>query len=119
MRQVKSPLSSAAKGHQGHGETACSVLVIGRLLLQRRAASKITFPLYWTNTCCSHPLWTPEEMGDDKKVRRWRLASARNPGLTGRILPKGVVHGRSSLRLMLCERGRMRCWAASVPRSAS
>jgi isopentenyl-diphosphate delta-isomerase len=28
----------------------------GRLLLQQRARSKITFPGVWTNTCCSHPL---------------------------------------------------------------
>ena len=28
----------------------------GRLLLQQRASSKVTFPLAWTNTCCSHPL---------------------------------------------------------------
>jgi len=28
----------------------------GKLLLQQRAADKITFPLYWTNTVCSHPL---------------------------------------------------------------
>lgn len=28
----------------------------GRLLLQQRADEKITFPGYWTNTCCSHPL---------------------------------------------------------------
>ena len=37
----------------------------GQLLLQKRAGCKITFPLYWTNTCCSHPLWTPLEMGED------------------------------------------------------
>ena len=28
----------------------------GKLLLQRRAPEKITFPSMWTNTCCSHPL---------------------------------------------------------------
>ncbi|CAM9367824.1 unnamed protein product [Phaeothamnion confervicola] len=29
----------------------------GKVLLQKRAASKITFPNVWTNTCCSHPLF--------------------------------------------------------------
>lgn len=28
----------------------------GKLLLQKRADEKITFPAMWTNTCCSHPL---------------------------------------------------------------
>ena len=28
----------------------------GKLLLQKRAPEKITFPNMWTNTCCSHPL---------------------------------------------------------------
>lgn len=35
------------------------------LLLQQRADSKITFPGLWTNTCCSHPLYIPGEVGDD------------------------------------------------------
>ena len=34
-----------------------------RLLLQQRAAEKITFPNMWTNTCCSHPLGVPSETG--------------------------------------------------------
>jgi len=33
-----------------------------RLLMQQRSAEKITFPLVWTNTCCSHPLYTASEM---------------------------------------------------------
>jgi len=33
-----------------------------RLLLQQRATEKITFPEYYTNTCCSHPLNTPTEI---------------------------------------------------------
>jgi len=27
----------------------------GELLLQRRAASKYHFPMFWANACCSHP----------------------------------------------------------------
>lgn len=33
------------------------------LLLQQRAEEKITFPLLWTNTCCSHPLSIDDEIG--------------------------------------------------------
>ena len=44
--------------------------VSGRLLLQQRAASKITFPGVWTNTCCSHQLHgqTLDEVDDLKDV---------------------------------------------------
>jgi isopentenyl-diphosphate Delta-isomerase len=34
-----------------------------RMLVQQRAAEKVTFPLYWANACCSHPLFNPEELG--------------------------------------------------------
>eukprot|EP01130_Rhizamoeba_saxonica_P011827 TRINITY_DN4932_c0_g1_i1.p1 TRINITY_DN4932_c0_g1~~TRINITY_DN4932_c0_g1_i1.p1 ORF type:complete len:185 (+),score=46.02 TRINITY_DN4932_c0_g1_i1:274-828(+) len=33
----------------------------GKLLLQQRADAKITFPGYWSNSCCSHPLYIDEE----------------------------------------------------------
>lgn len=39
-----------------------------RLLLQQRSANKITFPLIWANTCCSHP--EPNEKVLDAAVRR-------------------------------------------------
>ncbi|KAG5458686.1 MAG: NUDIX hydrolase domain-like protein, partial [Olpidium bornovanus] len=40
----------------------------GRLLLQQRAAEKITFPSMFTNTCCSHPLHFEEEMENEAQL---------------------------------------------------
>ena len=46
--------------HWGQGvlHRAFSVLIFndaGELLIQQRAASKRLWPLYWSNSCCSHP----------------------------------------------------------------
>jgi isopentenyl-diphosphate delta-isomerase len=49
-----------AECHVGRGvlHRAFSLLIFngrGELLLQQRAASKRLWPLYWSNSCCSHP----------------------------------------------------------------
>ena len=51
---------SKADCHQGRGtlHRAFSLLIFnpaGELLLQQRSASKRLWPLYWSNSCCSHP----------------------------------------------------------------
>ena len=51
---------SKALCHKGRGvlHRAFSLLIFndrGDLLLQQRAANKRLWPLYWSNSCCSHP----------------------------------------------------------------
>jgi isopentenyl-diphosphate Delta-isomerase len=51
---------SRAQCHEGRGvlHRAFSLLIFngsGELLLQQRSASKRLWPLFWSNSCCSHP----------------------------------------------------------------
>jgi isopentenyl-diphosphate delta-isomerase len=51
---------SKARCHEGSGvlHRAFSLLIFndaGELLIQQRAAAKRLWPLYWSNSCCSHP----------------------------------------------------------------
>ena len=53
--------------HLGEGKLhrAFSILLFnnsGKLLIQKRASEKITFPSIWANSCCSHPLHIDSEV---------------------------------------------------------
>ncbi|CAO1630128.1 unnamed protein product [Parajaminaea phylloscopi] len=49
----------------------------GKLLLQRRALEKITFPNMWTNTCCSHPLAIKGELEEAEEIGARRAAQRK------------------------------------------
>ena len=65
--------------HLGEGKLhrAFSILLFNtenKLLIQKRASEKITFPSIWANSCCSHPLYSDNEedgiMGAKKAAKR-------------------------------------------------
>ena len=70
---------SKIAAHRGTGayHRAFSVLLFDsqkRLLLQRRASDKVTFPDVWANSCCSHPLHSDEEMEEANAIGSKRAA---------------------------------------------
>lgn len=82
------PLGPISKGESHSIETikrgvyhrALSLLVFdeqNRFLLTQRAASKITFPNYFTNACCSHPLYVEAELEDDGSAIGAKRATIR------------------------------------------
>lgn len=65
---------------QGMLHRAFSVFLFntkGELLLQQRSDAKITFPGFWANTCCSHPLSRPEELDESNTAIGVRRAAQR------------------------------------------
>ncbi|NCE90651.1 isopentenyl-diphosphate Delta-isomerase [Pseudomonas sp. L13] len=74
-RDVQIGVCEKRNAHLGAGQLhrAFSVHLIdsdGRHLLQRRAASKMLWPGFWSNACCSHP--APGETILDAASRRLR-----------------------------------------------
>ena len=70
--EVIGPISKIA-AHQNEGafHRAFSVLLFdskNRLLLQRRAMDKVTFPGVWANSCCSHPLHSEDELVEENAL---------------------------------------------------
>nr|ABP01600.1 isopentenyl diphosphate isomerase [Adonis aestivalis var. palaestina] len=51
--------------------------ITGKLLLQKRAEEKITFPNMWTNTCCSHPLAIKGEVEEAEQIGVRRAAQRK------------------------------------------
>ncbi|KRY76473.1 Isopentenyl-diphosphate Delta-isomerase II [Trichinella pseudospiralis] len=49
----------------------------GRMLIQKRASSKTTFPGYWSNACCSHPRFMPDETNSDPPFSGIKCAAQR------------------------------------------
>lgn len=59
---------------------ALSLLVFdeqNRFLLTQRSSNKITFPNYYTNACCSHPIYETNELEDDGEAIGVKRATIR------------------------------------------
>jgi len=87
----------------------------GKLLLQQRAACKITFPNVWTNTCCSHPLHGYEPTEVDTKED---LKTGMTPGVKRAAIRKlehelGISPNQVSVEAFKFLT-RLHYWAADV-----
>uniref|UniRef100_A0A8R1HMV2 isopentenyl-diphosphate Delta-isomerase n=1 Tax=Caenorhabditis japonica TaxID=281687 RepID=A0A8R1HMV2_CAEJA len=66
-----------------------------KLLMQKRSSEKITFPNLWTNTCCSHPLHTRQEMDGAVGAKRAAIRKLEHElGITGVSTEQLQMSGR-------------------------
>jgi isopentenyl-diphosphate delta-isomerase len=81
--------------HQGRGvlHRAFSLLIFngqGELLIQQRAPGKRLWPLYWSNSCCSHP----RSMESMEAATRRRLSEELGMGCMLEFLFKFQYHAQ-------------------------
>ena len=62
-------MSNIKLGNALHRAFSVFLFHENKLLLQQRSMNKITFPGCWTNTCCSHPLWSETERNGIEGVK--------------------------------------------------
>lgn len=74
----------------------------GKLLLQQRAASKITFPNVWTNTCCSHPLYgySPSEVDAPDDILQGTVPGIKHAAVRKLMHELGISIPASSLKFL-------------------
>lgn len=75
-----------------------------RFLLTQRAATKITFPNYFTNACCSHPLHNELELEDDGTAIGVRRAVVRRSNFELGTKLDSFAPGELKLMNKLCYR---------------
>ena len=85
----------------------------GRLCLQQRAKTKITFPNVWTNTCCSHPLYGQEnnEVDSQENIKNGSTPGAKYAAIRKLKQELGIVKEQVPKLKFLT---RLHYWAADV-----
>jgi len=87
----------------------------GRLLLQQRAADKITFPNVWTNTCCSHQLhgYAPTEVDTPEDVASGTVVGSKRAAVRKLFQELGIEADQVPLEKFKFLT-RVHYWAADV-----
>lgn len=78
----------------------------GSLLVQRRSSYKITFPLMWANTCCSHPLFGTAEMrGVEGAIAAARRKLGQELGIDSSELPASCFQFMTRVHYIASQKG--------------